>query len=368
MTALMPSTATTGPQPPLAWARLKDMPGCSGDLQDGTPHPELQLQLGFELRWDDDTGAFDGVWLSPFAANASATMPCSKAVRSSLDRSEKLHDVVIGSGARPSIARRVRYFPSDAALMHLYGCTPSNDGYDCDDARAFSDGPACVDAHGFSSPLLVHSAFLATAGNSTRCVHLIPNMYELVAWETGSDRSASGVVAQRAYEAAGAVPLSRREPTMAYLGRSDTPAMQQRRYLRSRGWAGADDDASEAWLQMPDYMPMEEAAARFAYQLDVGGSSGTTWDALQWKLASGALVFKAKNAEGAADLWHTQLRDGEHLLEVASDFSDLRARYEWARNHTVEAAQIAAAGQRVALANMPRSVHVEALKAVLQTL
>lgn len=367
MSALVPSGAT-GP-----WQRLIDMPGCTGEPQDGTPHPELQLHMGIELRWDG-TGEFAGVWLSPFAAEAATVMPCSKSVRSSLDRAHKLRDVIAGSGVRPSDARRVRYFPSDAALMHLYGCQPSNRGYVCDEGRAEANGPACMDEDergaGGSSPLLVHSAFHAATGSSTHCVRLIPNLYQLLAAH-GSGRSLAGAVAQRAYDAAGRVPLSRREQAMVFVGRSDTPAMQQRRYLRSRAWAGAHAaarNASEAWLRLPDFMPMEEVAQRFAYLLDVGGSSGTTWDALQWKLASGALVFKARNAEGAADLWHTQLRDGEHLLEVAADFSDLQARYEWARNHTGEAARIAAAGQRVALANMPRSVHVEALRAVIQTL
>ena len=41
-------------------------------------------------------------------------------------------------------------------------------------------------------------------------------------------------------------------------------------------------------------MDLTTAARNYKYLLDIGGNSGTTWTALAWKLASGALVFKAK--------------------------------------------------------------------------
>tara|TARA_B110001452_G_scaffold129121_1_gene107312 strand:- start:815 stop:1000 length:186 start_codon:yes stop_codon:yes gene_type:complete len=42
-------------------------------------------------------------------------------------------------------------------------------------------------------------------------------------------------------------------------------------------------------------MDLATAARDHKYLLDIGGNSGTTWTALAWKLASGALVFKAKS-------------------------------------------------------------------------
>lgn len=129
-------------------------------------------------------------------------------------------------------------------------------------------------------------------------------------------------------------------------------------------------------------MELAHAARSYRYLLDIGGNSGTTWTALAWKLASGALVFKVKSvrrfhiavqpspsflathgahsrggpaetrdvlcccscvslrpspsrsspalhgaqAEGAVDLWHDQIEPGVHLIEVSADFSDLAAQ------------------------------------------
>ena len=79
------------------------------------------------------------------------------------------------------------------------------------------------------------------------------------------------------------------------------------------------------------------------YALDIGGKSGTTWNALRNKLRMGSLVLRVES--GFADWWHGELKAGEHYLQVAPDLSNLQAQFDWAQANPVKARRIALAGQ-----------------------
>ena len=49
---------------------------------------------------------------------------------------------------------------------------------------------------------------------------------------------------------------------------------------------------------------------RHRYALDIGGLSGTTWNALRNKMRMGCLVLRVDS--GMADWWHGALVAGEH--------------------------------------------------------
>jgi len=261
--------------------------------------------------------------------------------------------------------KSVRYFVSDAGMPQLWNCKDGDAGYECDQATVSHD--ICPEG---APPLLVHTQFMALDWEETKCVVLIPNLYQLEPWQ-GKDEASNpewhyaGGTANRAYVAAGENNASwtweNRTDMLLYVGRV-TGKMGQRRYFKTLKWLPSSlKGKADTWLKTPKTMPMEEAAT-YRYLLDIGGSSGTTWDALGWKLASGALVFKAKNAEGAADWWHSKLEPGKHLLEVEPDFSDLHEKFLWAEAHQEEAQQIAKAGQKVALDNMMLEPFVKLLR------
>ena len=119
------------PSPPEVWSRLHDTSStCNAKhLEGGTPKPEIRFQLGFEMRWSS-TGAFDDVWVDHYVADATRTMPCSFSVYSAVTRASKLA-IALRNVTLPGGGRRVRYFPSDSGLKHLWGCNESNYGYDC---------------------------------------------------------------------------------------------------------------------------------------------------------------------------------------------------------------------------------------------
>ena len=190
-------------------------------------------------------------------------------------------------------------------------------------------------------PLLTHTVFNAYQDKPEfKCVHLIPNLYELSGF--------SATIANKVAESVADIRWKDRKPSMVWVG---TPKGVQRKNLLSRQWVPAGlRAASGDWLHTPDYMNNTECAT-YKYLLDVGGTTGTTWGALQWKMASGALVFKVSTSEDAADLWHSDLKDGVHYIGVEADFSNLLEKFFWAQANDAKACAIAAAGKKIALAH-----------------
>jgi hypothetical protein len=81
------------------------------------------------------------------------------------------------------------------------------------------------------------------------------------------------------------------------------------------------------------------------------------WDALRWKLASGRLVFRVYLP--ARDWFHQFLEPWVHYIPVATDLSDLEARWLWAESHPEEAQRIAAAGAYLGQNKPPRSANAD---------
>jgi len=295
--------------------------------------------------------------LQPAAAAVVASAPpCELAVRSALHRARSIAAQLEGRSLPRSGAnappRRVRYFPTDR-LRLLFGCEAFSRGYNCTEGRV----PPDVCPHG-APPLLIHSTFAAHAAwPALRCLRLTPNLDQL----TGSAADKSRV----ARTAAEGRSWGEREAAMVWVG---TVKLPQRELFYSRRWIANETDraASRAWLRTPKRMDLATAARDHKYLLDIGGNSGTTWTALAWKLASGALVFKAKSAEGATDLWHEQITPGVHLLEVEADFSDLHAQVRWAEQHPHEAERIALAGQALAARNENTTAYLERFSELLR--
>ena len=105
-------------------------------------------------------------------------------------------------------------------------------------------------------------------------------------------------------------------------------------------------EANKAWLDAAenDQQPVG-AFGQHKYVLDIGGLSGTTWNALRNKFRMGSLVFRVDSP--FADWWHSGLVAGKHYVPVKSDMSDLQAQFEWAESHPDEAKRIAAAGMAI---------------------
>lgn len=109
----------------------------------------------------------------------------------------------------------------------------------------------------------------------------------------------------------------------------------------------------EPWFDAQDSMANHslnvnrDGQAQYKYLMDIGGESGTTWVSLNWKMATGALVFKVNT--GSINWWYPFLIPGQDHLYVLSDFSNLRAQFDWAEANPTRAAEIAELGRRKAL-------------------
>ena len=72
--------------------------------------------------------------------------------------------------------------------------------------------------------------------------------------------------------------------------------------------AEAARDGVEPWFDAQDSMANHslnvnrDGQAQYKYLMDIGGESGTTWLSLNWKMATGALVFKVDT--GSINWWY----------------------------------------------------------------
>ena len=159
------------------------------------------------------------------------------------------------------------------------------------------------------------------------CVLLAPTPYET------DDHEGT------AYPTSGLAPFAERAPKVFYRGSVDynwgqrAIVFQMGGSMDNRGWL----DANASNFAQP------RVGARYRYALDIGGCSGTTWDALRGKLSMGSLVFKVES--GYVDWWHDLIAAGVHYMPIAPDLSDLRRRFEEAEGAPAEdtLARIAAA-------------------------
>ena len=103
-------------------------------------------------------------------------------------------------------------------------------------------------------------------------------------------------------------------------------------------------------------------ALKYRYQIDIGGSSCTTWDALRWKLASGRLVFRVMLP--ATDWFHQFIAPWTHYVPVSADLSDLEERFAWAEAHPNAAQQIAQRGAAIGKHTAPKNASASLIAAL----
>ena len=306
---------------------------------------ELELApklLEIQFRWMRG-GYFEGAYVSQALAPFISGRKCLGLARWALDMTLNLRDVietrigVLPGSAPETQAHRVHYYPSDALIPRMYGCENSLVGHDCSNSSKAAMKPCSVD-----SPLvLVDSMFTAFKTDARfSCVRVIPNMYQI-----------NGYAYEKAFSAWKQTRDLRWEERIGkalFIGTAKQELLNQRVHLvHNKTWYHGTEPHYN-WLVTPEHMPVEEAVT-YRYLIDIGGSSGTTWDALQWKMASGALVLKVKNPVGAVDFWQREMSPRVHFLDVEPDLSNLHAQYTWAKQNPKEAQRIAKNGQELAL-------------------
>ena len=172
--------------------------------------------------------------------------------------------------------------------------------------------------------------FLPTAvgvgsdGVGSGCVILVPTPYEILMREAYREEGTPNFWVGQWPQTPSPTPLLEREPAVFYRGTADLWGGSPQRDIAFQMGA---DPANIPWLNANASDPRTPSVAiRYRYQLDIGGISGTTWDALRGKFISGSLVFSV--ATGFADWWHARLAAGTHFIPVAADLADLHERFE----------------------------------------
>ncbi|KAL7538284.1 hypothetical protein ACHAXR_008437 [Thalassiosira sp. AJA248-18] len=77
-------------------------------------------------------------------------------------------------------------------------------------------------------------------------------------------------------------------------------------------------------------------------EVDLGGGGGTTWSGTVQKLAMPGLLFH--HVTPTKDYIHDHLKAWKHYIPVSANLQDLKAKFDWAESHPVEAKRIADAG------------------------
>ena len=85
------------------------------------------------------------------------------------------------------------------------------------------------------------------------------------------------------------------------------------------------------------------------YAVDIDGFSNT-WSNLLIRMLYGCCVLKVESQLGYRQWYYDRIKPFEHYVPVRADMSDLLEKIDWARSHQKEAQEIAAAGQRFAIA------------------
>ena len=172
------------------------------------------------------------------------------------------------------------------------------------------------------------------------CNHIMPTPYEI---------NNEGLVEMRLNTVwgfgsrLGDVPSiwNERVPKVFYRGKRKYNSAQRGPLFEMGG-----DPANQVWLDAKDGDHQgPEVSGKHRYALDIGGLSGTTWNALRNKMRMGSLVLRVNS--GMADWWHGSLIADQHYLPVKADLSDLKAQFDWAEAHPADAERIAEAGRAV---------------------
>jgi Glycosyl transferase family 90 len=84
------------------------------------------------------------------------------------------------------------------------------------------------------------------------------------------------------------------------------------------------------------------------FAIDVDGNTNA-WSNLFTRMIYGCCVIKIGSKHGFRQWYYDRLVPWKHFIPVQDDLSDLLERVEWCRSHLSECANIAAAGQQLAL-------------------
>ena len=172
------------------------------------------------------------------------------------------------------------------------------------------------------------------------CTHVVPTIFEMnhMGMLTVEDNQAYTVRLPH-HQLLGEVPKWEQRSSQIYY-RGSAGFSSQRRQL----YAMAAADPQPAWLNANETNSTSaHVFGSYKYALDIGGVSGTTWNALRNKMRLGSLVFRVES--GFADWWHGDLLPGVHFLPIKGDLSDLEAQYKWAEANPERAKEIAEAGR-----------------------
>ncbi|KAI2509396.1 Glycosyl transferase family 90 [Fragilaria crotonensis] len=97
---------------------------------------------------------------------------------------------------------------------------------------------------------------------------------------------------------------------------------------------------AERGTPVTDKEPMSSVEmSRYRYQIDLAGGGGTTWQGTLTKLRMPGVLFHHETP--TKDWFYDLMRPWVHYIPVQTDLGDLRARYQWAKNHPAQVREIA---------------------------
>ena len=326
-------------------------------------HDLAESLLEIEYRWKRG-GYFDGLYVSERFHRYIEGYNCVGLADWALTLIMNLRDAIVNDigvlpGSNPDTPpAKIRYFPSDSLIDRLYGCEPSFLGSTCLNSSASALKPCPPGA----STVLIDSAYYKFENDPRfSCVKVMPSAYQRDGY--------AAIRAWESFKSSREVGWHERDQKALYTGTVYHGHKTQRNFLtQNKTWCQPKycDTFTQNWLHTPEHMTTAEAV-KYRYLIDVGGSSGTTWDALQWKMASGSLVFKVKTPVNAQDFWHREVHHNKHVIEVEHDLSDLHAKWLWATQNQAAAETIALQGQQLALQWASKEVAVRQLANLLRS-
>jgi len=100
-------------------------------------------------------------------------------------------------------------------------------------------------------------------------------------------------------------------------------------------------------LQVTDNpMGPHEMSSKYAYQIDLGGGGGTTWDGTITKLLMKGILFHHETV--FQDWFYDDMKPWVHYLPVTWNLSNLWLQYRWAEEHPIEVQEISAEATKFA--------------------
>ncbi len=176
--------------------------------------------------------------------------------------------------------------------------------------------------------------------------------------------------------AAGAAPWGERSDAIVWRGVLNGPGRldfaadaatdptvnaRLRLVMRLHGVAGTDARISglplehERWPKalgglgyLGEPLPQTDWLGR-KFAIDIDGHANT-WSNFLVRMLFGCCILKVDSQFGFRQWYYDRLKPFEHFIPIRADMTDFAEKIDWARTHDREAREIAAAGQRFAMA------------------